>query len=112
MLSWSHGTFACSNVGSLRRWLANFPTECRRSITSLIIGVNVASIGYLSIPEKRNPLWIKRGELGFQDFPALRVLRRQSVISSSFYERLREQSEASEVKRSRTDVLVTFSTCL
>jgi hypothetical protein len=81
-------------------------------MTSLIICIDVPSIRYVPKTEKRNPLWLRREELGFQDFPALRVLHRQSVISSPFYERLREQSEASGAKRSRTDVLVTFSTCL
>ena len=84
VLPWSLGSFRClSGVSNLRRWLAKFPPEFRRAITSIII-VPFYQVGHPPLKDELlEQEWTTRSNLCLQDFPRLKRLQVQVVVPVS-----------------------------
>lgn len=80
VLPWSLGSFKCvygnksiRPIGMFRRWLAKFPPEFRRAITSIIL------VDYIvrdaSLKDELLVEWTTRSNLSLQDLPGLKRLQ-------------------------------------
>jgi hypothetical protein len=82
VLPWSLGSFKCvygnksvRPVATFRRWLAKFPPEFRRAITSIIL-VDT-KIGDAPLEDEVLKEWTTRSNLSLQDFPGLKRVQVQ-----------------------------------
>ncbi|KAH8629731.1 hypothetical protein IG631_14308 [Alternaria alternata] len=82
VLPWSLGSFKCvygnksvRPVATFRRWLAKFPPEFRRAITSIIL-VDT-KIGDAPLEDEVLKEWTTRSNLSLQDFPGLKRIQVQ-----------------------------------
>lgn len=79
VLPWSLSSFKCVKnpnippVAMLRRWVAKFPPEFRRAITSIIIVY--AEVGDAPLKDELLKEWTTRSNLSLQDFPGLKRLQ-------------------------------------
>ena len=80
VLPWSLGSFKCvygnksiRPIGMFRRWLAKFPPEFRRAITSIILMNH--DVGDAPLEDELLKVWTTRSNLSLQDFPGLKRLQ-------------------------------------
>ena len=79
VLPWSLGSFKCvaDNYfdcrAKFRRWVAKFPPEFRRAITSIILMNH--DVGDAPLEDELLKVWTTRSNLSLQDFPGLKRLQ-------------------------------------
>lgn len=117
VLPWSLGSFKCvsethnSCRAKFRGWVAKFPPEFRRAITSIILASH--SVRDARLKDEVLTQWTTRCNLGLQDFPGLKRLQVHAwkPVSRRSTKELREMVMMKPGERIVGNVCVTWVHC-